>query len=185
MFLADADIRHFREIGALNIEPWTPDPQLQAASYDLTLGRYWRFPHEPQGWKHEMTDEGFLLPPGAFILLHTAETVTLGSRTMGFVCGKSSRAREGWQIESAGLVDPGFSGELVLEVKNLLPNYEELMGYEPDPRIPYQNHLRVKPGMKIAQIYFGELRSAALRPYGHPELGSHYQHQEGPVGSRG
>lgn len=180
MFLADADIEFLREIQYLDIEPWNPD-QLQPASYDLTLGPYWRLPWESEDVRHEMTPEGFLLPPGEFILLHTAETVTLNARTVGFVCGKSSRAREGFQIESAGLVDPGFSGQLVLEVKNLLPDKNRASF--PDVW-RYDNHLMVRPGMKIAQIAFAELRSSALRPYGHPELGSHYQNQQGPVGSR-
>jgi dCTP deaminase len=39
----------------------------------------------------------------------------------------------------------------------------------------------LKPGMKICQLTFEQLTSPAERPYGHPELGSHYQGQSGPT----
>ena len=179
MFLADCDIEFFRRVGHIDISPWDDD-LLQPASYDLTLGPYWRFPGESEDNRHEMTREGFLLPPGEFLLFHTEQTVTLNARTVEFVCGKSSRAREGFQIEAAGLVDPEFTGELVLEVKNLLPDLN--IGSYPDV-YRMDNHLRVFPGMKIAQIAFAELRTNATRPYGH-EGRNHYQGQKGPVGSR-
>lgn len=178
MILADADVLFHRNIGDLEISPWD-DRNLQAASYDVTLGPYWRFPWEPETTRHEMTPEGFDIPPGEFILLHTEETIRIGNGLVGFVCGKSSRAREGFQIESAGLVDPGFEGQLVLEVKNLLPDLN--VGTCPDV-YRYENHLRVKPEMKIAQIWFARTVSKSRNPYSAER--NHYFGQMGPVGSR-
>ncbi|NLG10040.1 MAG: dCTP deaminase, partial [Coriobacteriaceae bacterium] len=40
------------------------------------------------------------------------------------------------------------------------------------------------PGMKIGQISFDRMSTPVERPYGHPELGSHYQGQVGPTPGR-
>jgi deoxycytidine triphosphate deaminase len=61
---------------------------------------------------------------------------------------------------TAGFVDPGFEGTLTLEVTNLT-------------RIP----IELWPGLPIAQLSFMSLDAPAERPYGHPELGSHYRGQ--------
>ncbi len=61
---------------------------------------------------------------------------------------------------TAGFVDPGFSGTLTLEITNLT-------------RVP----IVLWPGKPIAQLSFMTLDRPAERPYGHPELGSHYHGQ--------
>jgi deoxycytidine triphosphate deaminase len=68
---------------------------------------------------------------------------------------------------TAGFCDPGWKGTLTLELNNLT-------------RIP----IKLYPGLLIAQLSFMSLDRPALRPYGSPELGSHYQGQRAATESR-
>ncbi|QSG14125.1 Intein/homing endonuclease [Halapricum desulfuricans] len=67
---------------------------------------------------------------------------------------------------TAGLCDPGYKGQITLELSNL--------GTAP---------VALSPGMRISQLTFTELKSPADRPYGE-ERGSKYQDQEGPQASK-
>jgi dCTP deaminase len=67
---------------------------------------------------------------------------------------------------TAGIVDPGYRGQITLELSNL--------GSAP---------VALTPGMRISQLTFTELSSSARRPYGR-ERGSKYQDQKGPQASR-
>jgi deoxycytidine triphosphate deaminase len=83
----------------------------------------------------------------------------------------SSLARIGLLIHStAGFVDPGFEGHVTLELINA-------------SRYP----ILLYPTMPIAQMSFHVLSRPALRPYGHPQLGSKYvgKQADGAVGSLG
>jgi len=64
-------------------------------------------------------------------------------------------------------VDPGFSGNLTLELSNVA-------------NLP----IAIYPQMKIGQLAFFRLSSPAQRPYGTGELGSKYMGQRGPTASR-
>jgi dUTPase len=68
---------------------------------------------------------------------------------------------------TAGFCDPGWRGTLTLELNNLT-------------RVP----IKLYPGLPIAQLSFMALDRPALRPYGSPELGSHYQGQRAATESR-
>ena len=81
--------------------------------------------------------------------------------------GKSSLGRLGLLIHStAGYVDPGWKGNLTLELSNVA-NLPIALYY----------------GMKIGQISFFRMSSAVERPYGSPQLGSKYQGQSEPTAS--
>ncbi len=67
---------------------------------------------------------------------------------------------------TAGLCDPGYRGQITLELSNL--------GTAP---------VALRPGMRVSQLTFTELSSPSERPYG-SERGSKYQDQEGPQASR-
>lgn len=162
MILSDGDITYLREIGYLNVTPWNP-AQVQPASYDLTLGGEF---YEPDNSSTHDFDE-LRIHQGNFVLLHTAEVVTLGPKIGAQVMGKSTWARKGLIVESAGWVDPGFSGQLVLEVANLS-----------------QKPITLRPGDPIANLVLMELRSPALRPYG-AERGNHYHGQMGATPAYG
>ena len=78
------------------------------------------------------------------------------------------RAASGLIVHAtAGFVDPGFKGTLTLEITNLT-------------RVP----IILWPGKPIAQLSFMTLDRPAERPYGHPDLGSHYQSQVDATESR-
>ncbi|MGA4923503.1 dCTP deaminase, partial [Bacillus subtilis] len=68
-----------------------------------------------------MDNAMFVLFPQQFILAAT-ERVTLGNELAGQVAGKSSLARLGLYVESAGFIDPGFDGPITLELYNVSPN---------------------------------------------------------------
>jgi dCTP deaminase len=105
----------------------------------------------------------YQLRPGAFILATTTEHVTLGPQVAARIEGKSTPGRFGLAVHvTAGFVDPGFSGQLTLEMTNF--NSRVILLY---------------PGMRIAQLGFEWLSEPVQRPYGHPDLGSHYQGQSG------
>jgi hypothetical protein len=79
----------------------------------------------------------------------------------------SSLGRLGLLIHStAGYVDPGWKGNLTLELSNVA-NLPIALYY----------------GMKIGQISFFRMSSPVDRPYGSPELGSKYQGQSEPTAS--
>ncbi len=67
---------------------------------------------------------------------------------------------------TAGFVDPGFEGQITLELSNL-------------GRVA----VKLYPGMRISQLVFHTMSSPAERPYG-PARGSKYWGQGGPVTSR-
>lgn len=109
----------------------------------------------------------FDVAPGQFILAHTLETVTVGACLAVQVYGKSSIGRLGLEVENAGYVDPGFSGQVTLELKN-------------STAFP----IRLTVGMPICQIVAHRLTSPAALPYGAPERDSRYQGQLGATPSR-
>jgi dCTP deaminase len=145
----------------------------QPCSIDLHLGtrfgklrpteidRYGPKPKGPEIYWVDLTGpEDFItLYPGGFLLAGTWETVEiLVPNLVGVLCGKSTLARDGLQVEAAGLVDPGWRGVLTLELKNMGPAAMVL-----------------RPRQPICQIYFSRLGESASRYYGGRGLGSHYQ----------
>jgi deoxycytidine triphosphate deaminase len=79
----------------------------------------------------------------------------------------SSLGRLGLLIHStAGYVDPGWRGNLTLELSNVA-------------NLPIALYF----GMKIGQISFFKMSSPVDRPYGSPSLGSKYQGQSEPTAS--
>ncbi|MFN3865989.1 MAG: dCTP deaminase domain-containing protein, partial [Demequina sp.] len=68
---------------------------------------------------------------------------------------------------TAGFIDPGFEGNVTLELSNTAT-------------LP----INLWPGMKIGQLCFFQLSSAAEHPYGSGKYGSRYSGQRGPTASR-
>src|SRR4051812_22814976 len=102
---------------------------LQSASYDVHLHhtllvlRGWGAPLDPkmdtagQFDTVEMDDTGYTLQPGMFALASTLERLDLGLQLMAQVEGKSSLGRLGLLVHStAGYIDPGFIGQITLEL---------------------------------------------------------------------
>jgi dCTP deaminase len=178
--LADREIRTRIESRAIVIEPYDPG-DLQPSSVDLHLDRSFRvfrnnrYPYiDVRQAQPDLTElvtvgeeEAFILHPGEFVLGQTLEWVELPDDLVARLEGKSSLGRLGLLIHStAGYVDPGWRGNLTLELSNVA-------------NLP----IALYPGMRIGQISFLELSSSVERPYGSPGLGSKYQGQTEPTES--
>ena len=131
------------------MEPFDPD-MINPASIDVTLGDQILVEADngdfvPFNIKHET----FYMPPGAFILAHTAEFVRIPNRLECIFQLKSSRGREGYEHALAGYIDPGFHGQITLELSNLRRFAE----------------LPLRAGMRIGQLRFARLDDIPLRTY--------------------
>ena len=184
MILSDTDILDRLADGDLVVEPLADvDQQVQPASVDLRLGeRFLEFqrtnipcihPTEADEVGEYVTEttvpEGdeFILHPGDFVLGTTIERVEIPDDLVAHVEGRSSLGRLAIVVHAtAGLCDPGYHGQITLELSNL--------GTAP---------VALSPGMRVSQLTFTELKSPADRPYG-AERGSKYQDQDGPQASR-
>jgi dCTP deaminase len=181
VLLSDRDIQRQVDDGRVVLDPWDP-AMIQPSSVDVRLDKYFRlfdnhkYPViDPSKDQPELTrlvevdpTEGFVLHPGEFVLGSTLEAVSLPDDLAARVEGKSSLGRLGLLTHAtAGFVDPGFSGHVTLELSNVAT-------------LP----IMLYPGMKIGQLCFFRLSSAAENPYGSKAYGSHYQGQRGPTASR-
>ena len=141
---------------------------LQGSSVDLTLGTEIKVESQagdPILWNSKrMGAEGHFIRPGEFLLAHTAETVRIPDNYAAMLLLRSSAARAGFEHSFSGWCDPGFDGQLTLELRNNL-QYRSLL---------------IKPGMRICQLVVFRLTSPAHSSYG--ERG-HYQHQKGATAS--
>ena len=179
MILSDRSIREEIEAGRSVIDPFDPDC-VQPSSVDLHVDAEFRvfannrYPYiDVKEEQPDLTDlvevkpdEPFILHPGEFVLGSTLERVALPDDLVARLEGKSSLGRLGLLIHStAGYVDPGWDGYLTLELSNVA-------------NLP----ITLYPGMKIGQISFFRLTTAAEKPYG--SAGNKYQGQRGPTASR-
>lgn len=167
--LSDGTILRLVNDGTVVITPRPVPSAFQPASVDLCLGDTFLL----QGSKNEhhitARAEPFWLPPGRCALATTLETITLPDHIVARVEGKSTWGRRFLMVHStAGFIDPGFTGQITLELANISPRA-----------------LRLYPAERIAQISFEYLDAPAQRPYGSPGLGSKYQGQTGATGPRG
>ena len=100
------------------ILPYNPG-QINPASYDVTLGPK-ILVEEQEGWREvDISIPGFHMGPGCFVLAHTAEVVKIPPYLECTFQLKSSRGREGYEHALAGYIDPGFRGQVTLELTNL------------------------------------------------------------------
>jgi dCTP deaminase len=180
MIFSDRSIKQAIESGTIQIDPFEVS-YVQPSSVDLRVGDGFRVfvnhkyseidPRSPQDdltQLVEVGDDRFMLHPGEFVLGSTLERVKLGEDVVARLEGKSSLGRLGLLIHStAGFIDPGFEGHITLELSNVAT-------------LP----IAIYPGMRIGQISFYQMTTAAEFPYGSPELGSKYQGQSGPTASR-
>ena len=181
MLLSDRDIRAELDSARVVLDPYDP-VMIQPSSIDVRLDRFFRLfdnhkypvidPSVDQPDLTHLVDVGngdpFVLHPGEFVLGSSYECVTLPDDISARLEGKSSLGRLGLMTHStAGFIDPGFSGHVTLELSNVAT-------------LP----ILLWPGMKIGQLCFFRLSSAAEFPYGSSRYGSRYQGQRGPTASR-
>lgn len=177
MLLSDHEIDTMVRGGAIGIAPYHPEC-LNPASVDLTLHPSIRIPSilteyidvadVPENYSepyliHDQV--GYRLDPGDFILASTAEVVHIPDDLVARVEGKSSIGRLGVAVHvTAGYIDPGFKGQVTLEIANLAPW-----------------SILLRPHMRIAQIAFTRMSAVAAKPY---DQTGHYSGQTGPTESR-
>jgi dCTP deaminase len=179
--LSDRTIARLIDEGRIGIDPYD-EALLQPSSVDVRVDRYFRVFHnarypfidvkQPQEALTELVeveaDEPFILHPGEFVLGSTLEVVSLPDDLVARLEGKSSLGRLGLLIHStAGFIDPGFEGNVTLELSNVA-------------NLP----ITIYHGMKIGQISFMQMTEPTSTPYGSSALGSKYRGQRGPTASR-
>lgn len=112
-------------------------------------------------------DEALYIHPGELILGATMESVSIPDNLVGWLDGRSSLARLGLMVHvTAGRIDPGWEGQIVLEFYN-------------NGKLP----LALRPEMVICAMSFETLSSPAERPYNKRE-NAKYRGQKGAVFSR-
>jgi dCTP deaminase len=180
VILSDRSIKEAIAAQRIVIDP-LDEKDVQPSSVDLHIDRYFRVfrndttpfidPKQPQEDLTEIVeinDGAFILHPGEFVLGSTYERVALPDDLVARLEGKSSLGRLGLLIHStAGFVDAGWDGHLTLELSNVAT-------------LP----IKIWAGMKIGQLCFFKLSSAAEHAYGSDRYGSRYQGQRGPTPSR-
>lgn len=170
MILSDKTIQSLLISKQLQIEPLEKE-QIQPASVDIRLGDTFskidsEF-HPVVKMDSELTyqtvqAESYILEPGHFVLATTLEYFTLPNNVTAFVEGRSSIGRLGLFIQNAGWVDPGFEGEITLELFNA-------------SNCP----IELTTGRRVGQLVFAQLDRDAENPYR-----GKYQGQRGATGSR-
>ncbi|MGB1263844.1 MAG: dCTP deaminase [Cognaticolwellia sp.] len=189
MRLCDKDIEESIRLGQIEISPTPDSSMISGVSVDIRLGNEFRVfqdhtaPYiDLSGPKDEMQKamnsvmseeifipdgEAFFLHPGELALAVTYESVTLPDNIVGWLDGRSSLARLGLMVHvTAHRIDPGWSGQIVLEFYN-------------SGKLP----LALRPKMKIAALNFETMSSSALRPYNKRD-DAKYKGQMGAVASR-
>lgn len=170
MILSDKTILQMLQTKELTITPLAPE-QVQPASVDIRLGSTFSIVEDsPTGvitmdkeiqYKTIQSDTYTLLP-NQFVLATTMEYFELPDNLTAFVEGRSSLGRMGLFIQNAGWVDPGFRGEITLELYNA-----------------NRCAIELRAGRRVGQLVFAEMDEAAQSPYR-----GKYQGQRGATGSR-
>ena len=170
MILSDQTIMKMLEEGTLRISPLDPR-QIQPASVDIRLGNTFSVVEDTsQGiilmdratpYKTIQSDS-YLLLPNQFVLATTMEYIALPDSVTAFVEGRSSMGRMGLFIQNAGWVDPGFEGEITLELYNA-----------------NRCAIQLQAGRRVGQLVFAQTSGPVLHPYR-----GKYQGQRNATGSR-
>lgn len=170
MILSDTGIRsRLQWSDNFVISPYEDD-NIEPASVDLRLGHDSKRVHRGDRGAissgeelkyHTVSDDTFSIRPGEFFLASTMEHVELPNDLAARVLGRSTMGRLGLSVhQTAGYIDPGFTGNITLELSNVGPS-----------------PIKLSVGDRICQIVVEKLSSPAVEPYGHD--GSHYQNQTG------
>lgn len=170
MILSDNTIQKMINDESLVITPIEKE-QIQPASVDVRLGNTFSIVEDsPTGvitldseiqYKTIKTNT-YVLLPGQFVLATTMEYFELPDDLTAFVEGRSSLGRMGLFIQNAGWVDPGFKGEITLELFNANRCAIELTS-----------------GRRVGQLVFAKMDNSALNSYK-----GKYQGQRGATGSK-
>lgn len=171
MILNDKQIQNKIRNKEIRITPTPEFDQYQPCSVDVRLSNEYLQPrnidldtkNDTPSYEY-MKANRLILPPHSFVLGSTMEKISLPPNIVARVEGRSSIGRLGLTVHvTAGFIDPGFTGNITLEIANLS-----------------NNNIVIYEDMRIAQIVFEEIETPN-RIYG--ECGNKYQGQTGVVGS--
>ena len=169
MKLSDRTIIELIRSGEIVIKPFRRQ-NVQAASVDLRLGRGFLVPDyhkmdslslDAQIKYRKIKGDEITIPPHHFVLGTTLEYVGLPNYLTGSIEGRSSIGRRGLFVQNAGWVDPGFEGDITLELYNA-----------------NESPIKILSGRRICQIVFDFTDNPVKNPY-HGK----YLRQKGTTGS--
>jgi len=139
------------------IKPYKEE-NVNPASYDVTL-------HQNiirnDGQIHDLRSSPYTMEPHEFIIASTIEKVNIPTTHAADLKLKSTIGRMGINHALSGWIDPGFSGQITLELQNISGRQVKLY-YE----------------MKIAQLIFMKLVEETKMSYSKT---GRYQNQQGPT----
>ncbi len=170
MILSDKTLFRMLEEKTLVVDPIEKE-QVQPASIDIRLGNTFSIVEDTStgiiNLENEIryktiTSDSYILLPNQFVLATTMEYFELPDDLTAFVEGRSSLGRMGLFIQNAGWVDPGFKGEITLELYNA-----------------NRCAIELKAGRREGQLVFAKMDDTAINPYN-----GKYQCQRGATGSR-
>ena len=188
MILSDRAIQRAIKDKQIIIDPPVDESQFDSSSLNLRVGsdfRKWKPALKAPGTEHgieldlinladliDLTDElkpdqnGFIvIEPEAFVLVRTLEYLLLpvSGKLAARVEGRSKQARLGMTAHiTAPTIHAGFSGTIVLEIKNFGPF-----------------HLKVKPNeSRLCQLIFEKTSSAPER-----QASKSFSNQQTPLGT--
>lgn len=172
--VADVDLTDMLKGGLVQNISWTTlyqNNQIQPASLDVCLGNTFAIVEDSHNNIITMTNEikyttittdKYILMPGQFVLATTMEYFKLPNNITAFVEGRSSLGRMGLFIQNAGWVDPGFEGEITLELFNA-----------------NRCAIELQAGRRIGQMVFATMTNTPCSAYN-----GKYQGQSGATGSQ-
>lgn len=139
--------------GAESCTPFNP-AHVNPASYDITLSNRWVSPgHDARDsevfklWRHEP------------VLAASAEYIKMPPDVGAFLVLKSSMGRQWLDHSHSGWIDPGFEGNITLELSNLSNSI-----------------ITLTAGTRVAQLVFFTLEEGPIHIYN-----GNYQGQRGPT----
>ena len=135
MILVDKNIKELSANGQLISSGYVPG-NVNSISYDLTLG----------GFLNSNENKMDLIP-GQFLMIKTNEELKIPTSITGRVGEKNSLMRIGLKVDGPQY-QPGHTTYAFLRVQNVSDNI-----------------ITLRKGMKIAQIYFEELKEIPDQPY--------------------
>lgn len=157
-----ADIKERIQCGDLVFTPPLDAFQYQAHTIDLRLGftfmvpRLWHMTQkgrvaltfDPLDGGHEHFDaieleagQYFELLPGERVLVSTLEHIAVPSDLSGILYPRSTVNRQGLAVELTGIIDAGYSGHLIIPIRNSNPT----------------GLVRIYPGQRFCQLEFTTL----------------------------
>ena len=182
--LSDKTIKKYLKEGKIEIESLLDEKQIQPSSVDMRLGEEFKVfkvirkpyidPKDEEDIDSYMESttvrkgEAFIIHPNEFALATTLEYVKVPDDLVARVEGRSSIGRLGVTMHvTAGFIDPGFEGNITLEISNI-----------------GAMSVALYPSQRVCQIVFETMTTPSELPYGHPDRNSKYMGQTRPESSR-